>query len=129
MSPKRFQPRHEECAWPIKNTAARRLLQGPDHDFVPMSATRRVRSVGSSGLQDQFRKSGGVEQHPFSQCLDGVGKPDVVSPRDDAEHAALGLLGKPMKQGRIAAIDPGKLAVARGARAALNGRHSLGSVV
>ncbi len=90
---------------------------------------RLIRGVIAQVLQDQLRKSGGVEQHPFSQCLHGVGETDVVSPRDDAEHAALGLLGKPMKQGRVAAIDPGKLAVARGARAALNGRHSLGSVV
>jgi hypothetical protein len=57
---------------------------------------RFIRSVVARVLQEELGKSGGVEQHPFSQCLHGVGKTDVVAPRDDAEHATLGLLGKPV---------------------------------
>src|ERR1700755_2926956 len=50
---------------------------------------------------------------------------DVVAPMDDAEHAALGLFRKVVEQDRVGAIHPRELAVARGARAALNGRHPL----
>lgn len=88
------------------------------------AAGRLIRSVIAQGLQDKLGRPGHVEEHPFSRCLDVMSKVDVISPMDGAQHAALGLFRKPIEQGRIGAIDPGELAVARGAGAALNGRHS-----
>jgi hypothetical protein len=80
-------------------------------------------------LQQKVGTPRHFEEHPFSRCLDVMSKMDVISPMDGAQQAALGLFRKPIEQGRIGTIDPGEFAVARGAGAALNGRHSLAPVV